>query len=54
MNCDGKKCPKKNKKDVHKTYIDLQNCVRGIAMEIRFPKKIKRYVYTFTFYIPKL
>jgi len=33
------KMPQKNKKDVHKTYIDLQNCVIGIAMEIKMPQK---------------
>ena len=37
-----KNAQKKNKKDVHKTYIDLQNCVRGIAMEIKFPKNNKK------------
>jgi len=42
---NGKKCPKKNKKDVHKTYIDLQNCGIGIAMEIKFPKNNKKILY---------
>ena len=43
-----KNAQKKNKKDVHKTYIDLQNCVIGIAMEIKFPqnnKKIRIHIY---------